>query len=246
MLRTLIGTDLWIEQSESQAFNLDTILLAHFTKIPYKTKQVLDIGTGVGGLMLYLSKKTKANIIGIEIQENRFQQALKNIELNHLESQLSCIHADIKTCTFKDVDYIISNPPFFKLNEETQTSLTEEDRIARHEVTLSLEDLIKQTSTFLKNGGYFSMIHRPDRFEEITKLLNQYHLNIKRVRFVHPYYDKKANHVLIEAMKKGSSGLIVEPPLILYHDQHIMTKELIDIYGGNNHVTHITQPKRKT
>lgn len=237
MLRTLIGTDLWIEQTESQAFNLDTILLASFAKIPYRTKQILDIGTGVGGLMLYLSQKTKAKITGIEIQANRYEQALKNIQINHLETQLSCVLSDVRALKYKDVDYIITNPPFFKVDEDSHLSMTKEDLIARHEINLTLEELIKTSASFLKNGGYIVLIHRPDRFEEIARLMEKYDMVMKRIRFVHPYMHKKANHILVEAMKKGKPGLIIEPPMILYHDKHIMTKELIDLYGGEKDVT---------
>lgn len=237
MLRTLIGTDLWIEQTESQAFNLDTILLASFAKIPYRTKQILDIGTGVGGLMLYLSQKTKAKITGIEIQANRYEQALKNIQINHLETQLSCVLSDVRALKYKDVDYIITNPPFFKVDEDSHLSMTKEDLIARHEINLTLEELIKTSASFLKNGGYIALIHRPDRFEEIARLMEKYDMVMKRIRFVHPYSHKKANHILVEAMKKGKPGLIIEPPMILYHDKHIMTKELIDLYGGEKDVT---------
>lgn len=232
MLRTLLGTDLWIEQNSRQAFNLDTILLQHFTKIPARTKTILDLGTGVGPLMLYLSKKTKAKIIGVEIQEARYHQALKNIELNHLEHQLSCIHADVKTLVMKDVDLIVTNPPFFKTSETSNKSVDEDDLIARHEVTLTLEQLIQASARLLKFGGYLTMIHRPDRFAEMTELLNHYGFQVKRVRFVHPYIHHPANHLLIEAMKHGNAGMVVEPPLILYVDKHILTKDLVDIYGG--------------
>lgn len=232
MLRTLLGTDLWIEQNSRQAFNLDTILLQHFTHIPVKAKTILDVGTGVGPLMLYLSKKTKAKIIGIEIQESRYLQALKNIQLNHLEHQLSCLHQDIKTCTLKDIDMIVTNPPFFKTSETSNKSEDEEDLIARHEVTLTLEELIQSSSRILKFGGYLTMIHRPDRFAEMVDLLNRYDFSVKRIRMVHPYLNHPANHLLIEAMKNGNPGMKVEPPLILYVDKHILTKDMVDIYGG--------------
>ncbi|HAX02249.1 MAG: hypothetical protein A2Y45_02990 [Tenericutes bacterium GWC2_34_14] len=232
MLRTLLGTDLWIEQQSSHAFNLDTILLSHFTRIPVRSKTVLDIGTGAGPLILYLSKKTKAKIIGIEIQEERYLQALKNIKLNHLENRLSCIHQDVKHVNLKDVDVIVSNPPFFKVTESSNLNENEEDTIARHEVMLTLEELISWVSKTLKYGGYFSMIHRPDRFGEIISLLEKYQLIPKRVRFVHPYLGHPAKHVLIEAMKQGSIGMVVEKPLILYIEKHVLTKELTDIYGG--------------
>jgi len=232
MLRTLLGTNLWIEQQSRQAFNLDTILLAHFIKVPAKSKIVMDFGTGAGAVMLYLSQKTKAQIIGVEIQEDRYLAALHNIKLNELNNQLSCIHQDIKTLEYKDVDCIVSNPPFFKVNETSNVNDDEDATIARHEVMLNLNELIESVSKVLKYGGHFFMIHRPDRFAEIVEVMNRYQLEIKRVRFVHPYIDQKANHVLIEAIKNGQPGMKLEPPLILYCGKHILTKEMVDIYGG--------------
>lgn len=237
MLRTLLGTSLMIEQNSKQAFNLDTILLAHFVKIPAKSKLILDIGTGAGALMLYLSQKTRAKIIGVEIQEERFLQASFNITLNHLEKQCSAVLSNIKTYENKNLDCIVSNPPFFKVNEKSNLNEDLEDTIARHEVELNLDELAKHASRLLKFGGKFFMIHRPDRFAEIIDVFHQYQLEVKRVRFVHPYIDEQANHVLIEAMKNGNSGVVLEPPLILYYEKHILTKELVEIYGGNTHVT---------
>ena len=232
MLRTLLGTDLLIDQNASQAFNLDTVLLQHFIKIPARSKTVIDIGTGAGPLMLYLSKKTKAQIMGIEIQEERYLKALENIKINHLENRLSCYHMDVKDLKMKDVDVIVSNPPFFKVNESSLLSESKEDQIARHEVTLNIEELIQIVSKTLKYGGYFHMIHRPERLGEILLLFEKYQLTPKRIKFVHPYLDHPANHVLIEAMKQGKPGLTVEKPIILYIEKHVLTKEMMDIYGG--------------
>jgi len=237
MLRTVLGTDLWIDQKSRQAFNLDTVLLADFIKVPAKTKTLFDFGTGAGALMLYMSKKTQAKITGVEIQEDRYKQALKNIELNQLSHQLSCLHQDVKTLDEKNIDVIISNPPFFKVNEKSNVNDNEDDTIARHEVMLSLNELLETVSQTLKFGGHFFMIHRPDRFAEIVDVMNTYLLEIKRIRFVHPYLNTPPNHVLIEAIKNGQPGMKVEPPLILYYEKHILTKELVDIYGGRAYVT---------
>jgi tRNA1Val (adenine37-N6)-methyltransferase len=235
--RTLLGTNLWIEQTTRHAFNLDTILLADFIKVPYRSKLILDLGTGAGAIMLYLSQKTKVKIIGVEIQESRYLQAKHNIEINHLEHQLSALHMDLREIPYRDMDCIISNPPFFKTTETSNMNLNEEEMIARHEVKMTLEELIKTSSKALKFAGHFFMIHRPDRFAEINDLLKKYQLEIKRVRFVHPYIDAKPNHVLIEAVRNGQSGLVVEAPLILYKEKQILTEEMTSIYGGRSYVT---------
>ncbi len=237
MLRTLLGTQLMIEQKGRQAFNLDTILLADFIKVPAKSKVLMDFGTGAGALMLYMSEKTKASIIGVEIQEDRYYQAEKNIKLNHLELQLSVINQDVRQLEMKNVDCIISNPPFFKVLESSNVNESEEDTIARHEVMLTLDELIKSVSKTLKFGGHFYMIHRPDRFAEIVSVMNKYQIEAKRIRFVHPYLNSHANHVLIHAIKNGQPGVVLESPLILYIEKHILTKEMVDIYGGRRNVT---------
>ena len=240
MKRALIGSDLMIHQSREQAFNLDTILLQHFVRVPYNANKIIDFGTGTGVLMLYLSKKTKAQLIGVEVQKNRYEQAIKNIEANQLQDQISCLHQDIKDLTiqqFKDIDLIVSNPPFFKMNDKQKVNDDLERTIARHEVLINLEQLIKKASELIKYKGSFQFIHRPDRFLEITSLLHAYQFEIKRIQFVHPYKNQEANHVLIEASKHGKTGCKILPPLILYKEKHQMTEELISIYGGDKYVT---------
>ena len=236
-MRSLIGTSLAIEQSEKQAFNLDTILLASFLDFPAKTNRILDIGTGAGALMLYASQKTKAHIIGIEIQKERYDLAQHNIKLNHLNDQIEVIYGDIKDYQAKVFDCIISNPPFFKITSESKLSESLEDQIARHEIHLTLDDFAKHSSRLLKYGGKLYVIHRPDRLAELIQTFKMYHLEVKRIRFVHPYVSEKANHVLIEATKNGNSGLKIEPPLIVYHTKHELSEEMIKIYGGNPYVT---------
>jgi tRNA1(Val) A37 N6-methylase TrmN6 len=235
--RALIGSKLEVDQDRGHAFNLDTVLLADFVKLPYRIKHVIEVGTGNGAIALYLSEKTKAKITAIEIQALRYEKAVKNIKLNHLENQIDVIHQDYLETKYLHVDAIVCNPPFFKVNE---TSLLNEDdsiTIARHEIKLDLESLIKKVSEQLKFGGKFFMIHRPDRLSDIFEYTKTYQLEIKRLKFVHPYIDKTANHILIECVKQGGKELILEPPLILYQAPHVLTEQAKKILGGNLDVT---------
>jgi tRNA1(Val) A37 N6-methylase TrmN6 len=235
--RQLINSNLWIEQTRGHAFNLDTVLLANFVKLNYKIKSVLDIGTGNASLALYLSEKTKAKITGIEIQESRYRQALANVKLNKLESQIDIIFDDYLNTCFKDVDVIVCNPPFFKVDKSSNLNQDDSITIARHEISLDLESLITKVSEQLKYSGKFFMIHRPERLIEIIRLCDQYHLTIKRLQLVHSYIDKKANHVLIECSKYGKDQMIFEPPLILYQEKHHFTDQAAKILGGHLNVT---------
>lgn len=226
MTRQLIGTHKLIDQTKKNAFNLDTILLANFIKLPFRTKTVMDIGAGNGALMLYLADRTSARIIGVEIQEENAKLAQKNILLNGLESRLSVIHDDIKNVHFKDIDYIVCNPPFFKVNALTKKHLDPAIAMARHEISLTFTSLVKKVSQLLKNGGYFYFIHRPDRISELIHTLEENQLTVKRMRFVHPYIHREANHVLIAAKKGSTQGTKLEKPFILYKQKNIYSNEL--------------------
>ncbi len=237
MKRKLINSNLWISQEKGHAFNLDTVLLQHFVKLPYRIKHVLDIGTGNGAIALYLSEKTKAKITALEIQENRYKQALENVRLNQLENQIEVMHVDYLDTNFQNIDVIVCNPPFFKVDKNSNINEDDSIALARHEITLSLADLIEKVDKQLKYGGKFFMIHRPDRLFEILKVLSQSDCVIKRMQFVHPYIDKKPNHVLFECVKKGGLETIIEPPIIIYKEKYQFTDQAKKIFGGDIYVT---------
>ena len=51
-------------------FSLDSILLPNFVYITTNTKNILDLCTGNAPIPLVLSKKTKANIIGVDFNRD--------------------------------------------------------------------------------------------------------------------------------------------------------------------------------
>ena len=221
----------------NHSFNLDTVLLAKFLNLPTKLKNILDVGTGNGALLIYASELTKAKLLGIEIQEVRYNLAIKNMKLNDLVDRSEIILGDFKDSGYKNLDCIITNPPFFNTNHKNHLNNDEASSVARHELALSLEELIKKSSEVLKFGGCFYMVHRADRISEIIQMLSKYQLTVKRLMFVHPYIDKPANHVLIQCIKNGKESLVLEPPLIIYKEKHQYTEAFNRYIGGSINVT---------
>ena len=70
-------------------------LLANFCTITKDVKQIIDFGTNNAAIPLLLSQRTNRPITGIEIQKEAVDLAIKNIELNNLETQINIVHADI-------------------------------------------------------------------------------------------------------------------------------------------------------
>ena len=75
------------------------------------------------------------------------------------------------------------------------------------------------------------MVHRPHRLAEIITVMRQYKLEPTRMKFVHPFADKDANMVLIEAVRGGGAWLKLEPPVIVYKEPGVYTDEIYEIYG---------------
>ncbi|WP_249872229.1 tRNA1(Val) (adenine(37)-N6)-methyltransferase [Oceanobacillus saliphilus] len=226
-----------IQSPTAFAFSLDAVLLAHFAYIPVKRGTILDLCTGNGVIPLLLSKRTKASITGVEIQERIFQMAERNIELNELNHQLQIIHGDLKEMQpilgQSSFDVVTCNPPYFKTPSTTEHNHNEYLTIARHEVFCTLEDVVKAFKLHVRPGGKVAMVHRPGRLVDIMELFRKYKLEPKRMQLVYPKKGKEANMLLIEGIRDGKADLKILPPLYIYEENGSYTKEAEDIIYGS-------------
>lgn len=223
-----------IQRKDMLNFSLDCVLLSHFVTIPSKTKTIFDFGTGNAPIPLFLTTRTKAKIVGVELQADVAALANKNIQLNNLTEQVTIVELDINQLdqhfASQSADIIVSNPPFFPLIEEKQLNENEYLRIARHEVYLNLEGLIAKAAYLLNNNGYFAMVHRPDRLIEIINLLQKYNLEPKRLQLIYPKVRTEANMLLIEARRNGNKGLKILEPIIVHHENGEYRDEILRLF----------------
>ena len=117
------------------------------------------------------------------------------------------------------------NPPYFKINEKSSLNESYEKKIARHEITINLQDVCDCAKKVLKDNGNLCLVHRSDRLMEILEVLRKNNLEPKKIKFVYENINKEATLVLIEAQKLGKVGLKVDKPLILYELDGKLTEE---------------------
>lgn len=234
----LYADDIQIIQSRDVfSFSLDAVLLANFPTIP-KRGLIVDLCAGNGAVGLFLSRKTSAKIIQIELQARLADMAKRSIILNQLEEQITVYPIDLKNMFEKikpdSVDLLVCNPPYFKNLPKAVKNPNPYLAIARHEVTTDLEEVVATASKALKMNGRFAMVHRPDRFLEILDCMRQHRIAPKRVRFVYPKAGKEANILLIEGIKEGKAdGFKIDPPLITYDEQgHYLAEVSGMLYGS--------------
>lgn len=223
-----------IQHKEKFCFGMDAVILSWFAKVE-EGEKVLDLGTGTGIIPILLEAKTKGeHFTGLEIQAESVDMARRSVELNGLTGKIDIVEGDIKETEklFKKAsfDVVTSNPPYMNDNHGIKNPDMPK-AIARHEILCTLEDVVSQAMKMLKPGGRFYMVHRPHRIIEIIICLKKYKLEPKRIKFVHPFVDKEANMVLIEAVRGGKSMAKVESPLIVYKSVGEYTDYIHEIYG---------------
>ena len=221
--RLLNFKDMIIYQNDDWfSFSLDSVLLANFVKFNYTDKKIIDFCTGNAPIPMLLSYKTNNKIIGVELQKEIYNLALKSIKENKLDDKIEIINEDVnninKIYKPESFDIVTCNPPYFNTTNDSLLNDNIIKTIARHEVKITLEDIIVQSNYLLKNGKKLVMVHRPDRLIEIINLMKKHHFEPKRIKLCYPKEGFDANILLIEAIKNGKSGLKIEAPLII-HDK---------------------------
>lgn len=228
-----------IQNTKIFCYGIDAMLLAAYAKLP-KNGTCVDLGCGNGVIPILMQARYGGKrLVGLEIQDVNVDLAKRNVSLNHLEESLEIVRGDIKEaslllgkCAF---DVVTSNPPYMDAGHGL-TNPEDHKAIARHEILCTLQDVIREAAALLKNQGHFYMIHRPQRLVEMMQLMREYHLEPKRIRFVHPFREKEATMVLIDAVKGGNPQVRIEPPFIVYDAPGVYTEELMQVHHGDGNV----------
>lgn len=218
-------------------YNLDSILLADFVTKHYKRGKIIDLATGNIPIPLFLSYRLKQKITAVELQKEVFDLGIKTIKRNKLEESIKLIHEDIRNLKsifpINSFDVVVCNPPYFKVEGNKKLSQYSNKALARHELTLCIQDIITISKYLLNNKGSLFLIYRTERIVELLSLLHDHNLEPKVIRVVYSNTNASAKLFLIEARLNGSKGCLIENPLIIYNNTGEYTKEIIKMFGDD-------------
>jgi tRNA1Val (adenine37-N6)-methyltransferase len=116
----------------------DAVLLGILANVS-KAKNVLEVGTGTGIISLMLAQRNPdVEILGIDINTEAVNISQTNFSNSPFSDRIKSKLQDLKNFeTEKKFDLIISNPPYFEINN------SEKDILARQRLELNFSDLIK-------------------------------------------------------------------------------------------------------
>jgi len=186
---------------------------AWFARKNLSARNILDIGSGTGLLLLMLAQQQNAQLEGIEIDSSSFEQLKENVEQSKWVNRISVHHGDIRNLkSNKKYDFIISNPPF---HEKSLTSRSRTSNVARHSTELKLEELIVDIDRLLNDQATFAVLlpyYRTTYFEELATE-RKFHL-VEKILVKqspnHKYFRSVLYYSRTPAIKPSQTELVIE------------------------------------
>ncbi len=218
-------------------FSLDAFLLADFVSPASHVHQpLLDLGTGCGVIILLLARRfSRAHLVGVELQTELVTFVQQNVVRNGLGHRVHMVCADVRTLpslvSAGGFSMVVCNPPYRRVGQG-RLNPNASRAMARHEVALTLAQLLTAARHALARRGLLVMIYHPSRLAELCVELERVGLGLRRVRLIHPKPETAASMVLVEAVCGGHDALEVLPPLFVCDASGDYTAEMQAIYQG--------------
>ena len=126
------------------------------------------------------------------------------------------------------LDLVTCNPPY-KVNNAGFQSVITAQKIARHEILCTIDDVCAAAQKLLKFGGRLCVCNRPERLSDVIFAMKNHDIEPKRLRFVSKNADEAPWLFLIEG-KKGSKPFMKVEPQLYIRSENGFTDELQRIY----------------
>lgn len=201
-----------IQNKNLYRFSSDAVLLSKFATFK-RGDVVADFcaGSGIVGLHFYALNKDLSRVDGYEIQPELADTFKRTIEYNGLEDKVFCYNMPIQEIG-KELNgkytLILCNPPYKKKNSG-ETNPQSHIAICRHEILITLEEIIDISAKKLAHGGRFCLCQRVERLTDTITLMREKKLEPSRLQFVTSGNDLKPYLFLVEGVKGITRQLTV-------------------------------------
>jgi len=191
----------------------------------YNIANALDVGTGNGLLSLMLAQKADFYVYAVEINEDAATQARENISNSEWTDRVEVLCQSLQDFVpVKKYDFIFSNPPFF---EGDLQSSNRHKNDAKHNQSLTFEELIQFISVNLNDDGVAALLIPFHRLAYLKNLLNEYKFFVSKEMLVRQTPSHDYFRAMIIFSKKETT---IENAEMCIHDiDRKYSKEFIDL-----------------
>lgn len=174
----------------------DGVVLGATATFPDQSLHLADVGTGTGLVSLMVKQRyPNANITAIEIDPDAAAQAQENFDDSPWQIKAVCASwQEFASSATEKFDGIFCNPPYFTASLKNPSASR---TLARHNDSLSFNDLIKGAAKILVPGGLFYVILPSADMDAFTRLCSINGLNLKEVLYVHPVIEGPHKRVVL-------------------------------------------------
>jgi release factor glutamine methyltransferase len=172
-LELAVGPGVFIPRFETE--QVTQIAIDFLNSLP-ATPKAIDVGTGSGAIAISLAKETNAEVYAIELSASAVDYAKANIEANAVDVKLLEGEFELLLPTHRDLDLIISNPPYIPISAVPQDP---EVRDFDPELALysgedgldAIRALIELALLSLRPGGMLVLEHADGQSDLVRELL---------------------------------------------------------------------------
>ena len=156
-------------------FGTDAVLLAAFARIR-KGERIADICAGNGIIALLTTARCAPSYcLAAELQPEAAQLCRKNVEFNSMTDIIEVCQADVRLLGGNGLagsfDAVTCNPPYSRTTAPATDSL--QKRMARQELTCTLEDAVGCAARLLRFGGRLALVHQAERTAEVFEVMRR-------------------------------------------------------------------------
>ena len=189
--------------------------------------KILDIGSGTGLISIMLAQKCNAEITAIEPDYESYLQTCENVNRSPWHERIKVHHTTFQNLdpNLGRFDIIVTNPPFFS---DSLKNPDPRKSAARHNESLSAEDILEGALTFMKEDGNLQLILPYVEGNIFIAEAHKYGFYCNRIIKIKPVPSAEIRRMILKfsrVQKKPSESFLT----IEHSKRHEFTEEYINL-----------------
>jgi len=216
-----------LQQTRGHRFSLDDLVTAHFATTVARPRQLLDLGCGIGSVLLFLAWRfPRARCLGVEAQPVSAGMARRSVAWNGAEDRCEVRLGDFRETAIEGTfDLITGTPPYFPRGTGVESDSVQKGP-CRFEHRGGVEDYCRTAAPLLNPGAPFVGCAPTAQSERVRDGARAAGLSIERWRDVIPRAGK-APLFSVFVMRREPVAMVVQAALVVRDARSRRTDEFV-------------------